>query len=178
MSMPTKAAKTILSLTLIALMAVAASAERADDAERKSKNGRAEGALDGVSVVVEYGRPSARGREIFGGLVPYGEVWRTGADEATTITFGGDVVVEGTNVPAGTYALFTVPGDSEWSVIFNSEAEQWGAFEYDSGQDVASVTVNPQVTDLVETFTISVGDGAVTMAWADRAVSFGVAADG
>jgi len=171
-----KFAKTSLSLTLIALMAVAVAAERGDDSERKSKNGRAEGSIGGVSVVVEYGRPSARDRTIFGGLVPYGEVWRTGADEATTITFGADVLVEGTSVPAGTYALFTVPGESEWSVIFNSAAEQWGAFDHDSDQDVASITVNSQVTDLVETFTMTVGDDGVTMAWADRSVSFGVAA--
>lgn len=176
MSMSVKFAKTILSLSLIALMAVAAAAERGDDSERKSKNGLAEGSIDGVSVVVEYGRPSARGREIFGGLVPYGEVWRTGADEATTITFGGDVLVEGTSVPAGTYALFTVPGENEWSVILNSTAEQWGAYDHDSGQDVASVTVDSQVTDLVETFTMTVGDDGVTMAWADRTVSFSVAA--
>ncbi len=170
---------TYLLLSLALLVTGVAVAERGDDADRKSKNGRAEGTIDGVNVVVEYGRPNANDRKIWGGLVPFGKVWRTGANEATTISFDGDVIVEGKTLAAGTYGLFTLPNEGECTVIFNSVAEQWGAFDYDDGKDVARVSVDPTETaDFVETFEISVGDDAVTMAWADMTFSFGVEAGG
>jgi hypothetical protein len=164
------------SLAVALLVTTAAVAERGDDADRKSKNGRAEGVIDGVSVVIEYGRPNANERQIWGGLVPFGKVWRTGADEATTISFDRDVTVESAAVAAGTYALFTVPSETDCKILFNSVADQWGAFDYDAGKDVASVSVPAQAIDDVETFEITVGDEAVTLAWADRACSFAVSA--
>jgi len=87
---------------------------------------------------------------IFGELVPYGAVWRTGANEATTITFTGDVLVEGTAVPAGTYSLFTIPGGHEWTIIFNAENNQWGAYDYDEGKDVLRFTVPAREGPFVE----------------------------
>lgn len=168
--------RSLLAVALVLAAAGGALAQRGDDADRKSKNGRAEGTIDGVQVVVEYGRPNADGREIWGGLVPYGKVWRTGANEATTISFDGDVRVEGIEVPAGTYALFTVPEEDACTILFNSAAEQWGAFDYDAAKDVASVTVTPQSAEFVETFEISVAEGAVTLRWADVAISFGAEA--
>lgn len=174
----TKRSKIALILALAVLAAGVAVAERGDDSERKSKNGRAEGSLDGVGIVIEYGRPNANGRTIWGGLVPYGQVWRTGADEATTITFDSDVLVEGTAVPAGTYALFTIPGEEETTVVLNSVADQWGAFGYEADKNVASVTVANEPIDHVETFTITVGDGGVSLAWADRALALDVSAAG
>lgn len=151
-------------------------AERGDDADRKSKNGAASGTLDGVEVSLEYGRPQVREREIWGGLVPHGKVWRTGANEATTITFGTDAMVEGQAIPAGTYSLFTIPGESEWTVVFNKTAEQWGAFNYDSGQDALRVTVEPRAHDHVEAMDFSVGDGQVVLMWEKVAVPFKVTA--
>ena len=112
-----------------------------------------------TEVSVEYCRPSVRGRKIFGGLVPYGEVWRTGANEATKITFSTDVKVGGAAVPAGSYELFTIPGKSEWTVIINKVTGQWGAYSYDKSNDVARITVKPEsVATPVETFTISIGN--------------------
>ena len=77
--------------------------------------------------MVTYGRPSMRGRTIFGDLVSYDALWRTGANEATTITFSDDVMIEGQPLEAGTYSLFTIPGTEAWTVVFNKVAEQWGS---------------------------------------------------
>ncbi|HMD60314.1 MAG TPA: DUF2911 domain-containing protein, partial [Opitutaceae bacterium] len=84
-----------------------------------------------TDIEVVYSRPSMRGREVFGGLVPYGEVWRTGANNATRISFSTPVKLEGTPVAAGTYELFTIPGKDEWTVILQKAAKQWGAYAYD-----------------------------------------------
>ena len=83
------------------------------------------------SVKVSYGQPSKRGRVIFGDLVPYGIVWRTGANEATEITFTKNVIIDNKEIKAGTYTLFTIPQKDKWTIILNSELKQWGAFEYD-----------------------------------------------
>jgi len=108
-----------------------------------------------TSVRIEYGRPGIKGRKVFGGLVPYGEVWRTGANEATKITFGTDVEFGGADVPAGTYALFTIPGEKEWTVILNKVPGQWGAYAYDQKNDLARVTAKPAATaEPLETFHI------------------------
>lgn len=159
-----------LTATLALVVAGPALAERGDDSDRASKNGMASGTVDGVEVTLEYGRPNVKGREIWGGLVPYGKVWRTGADEATTITFGGDVVIEGQELAAGTYSLFTIPGEEEWTVIFNEVAEQWGAYDYDESKDVLRVTVSPQEHEMVEAMDFAVGDDGVTLMWEELAV--------
>ena len=140
-----------LSLAALALLLAAPGAlaqARATDEARVSPNARVGTTVGTTEVDVTYGRPSLRDREVFGDatlLAPAGEVWRVGANEAPTITFSGDVFLEGEMVPAGTYALFAVPGD-EWTVILNKVANQWGAFRYDAGQNQAELTVTP-VTD-------------------------------
>lgn len=104
---------------------------------------------------IVYSRPGVKGRPIFGGLVPYGEVWRTGANNATKITFDTPVKFEGSEVPAGTYALFTIPGENEWTIIINKGAQQWGAFQYDQKQDVVRVTAQPRkLNEHIETLAI------------------------
>lgn len=163
----------ILPLTL-ALLALPAFAQRGDDAERLSKNGMASGTLDGVEVTLEYGRPNVKGRDIWGSLVPYDEVWRTGANEATTITFDSDVLVEGEALPAGTYSLFTIPGEEEWTVIFNKTAQQWGAYDYDAAEDALRVTVTPEEHEMVETMDFVVEEGEVVLRWETVAVPFSV----
>ena len=119
---------------------------RAADEARVSPNGYAGTTVGTTDVLVQYGRPSLRGRAYFADgaeLAPAGSVWRTGANEAATVTFSGDVMVEGETVPAGTYSLFTIPGDGEWTVILNKTATQWGAFRYDEAEDQLRVTVAP-----------------------------------
>lgn len=160
----------------ILLFAGAVFAQRGDDSDRVSKNGRAEGTVDGVSVILEYGRPEAREREIWGTLVPWDAVWRTGANEATTIELGADVLVEGRPLPAGRYGLFTIPGEDEWVVIFNREADQWGAFDYDAAEDALRVTVRPQTAEHVEAMDFEVGDDGIVLRWGTLAVPVSIAA--
>jgi hypothetical protein len=96
-----------------------------------------------TDVTVSYSRPGVKGREVWGKLVPYGKVWRAGADEATKITFSTDVMIEGKKLAAGTYSFFAIPGEKEWTLIFNKVADQWGAFEYNEAEDVLRVKVKP-----------------------------------
>lgn len=120
-----------------------------------------------TDVEVEYARPSVKGRKIFGGLVPYGEVWRTGANSATKITFGTDVKFGGSDVPAGSYALFTIPESGEWTVILNKAEGQWGSYAYDAKNDQLRVKVKPvALTEVVESMTIGLSglsDDAATL---------------
>jgi hypothetical protein len=112
-----------------------------------------------TDIEVEYSRPGMKSRKVFGGLVPYGEVWRTGANTATKLSFSGDVKVEGTAVPAGAYALYTIPGEKEWTVILGKVTGQWGAYQYDEKNDQLRVKVKPTALQApVETMTISVDD--------------------
>lgn len=146
-----------------------------DKSTRKSPPRTAEGEIGSAAVTVSYGSPSVRGRTIFGDLIPYGNIWRTGANEATTITFSEDVMVEGQALPAGTYALFTIPGEEAWTVIFNKEAEQWGAYDYDESMDALRVEVAPEtLKESVEMLEFEVGGDMVTMRWSDVAVPFKV----
>ena len=103
-----------------------------------------------------YSRPQKKGREIFGELVPYDKVWRTGANEATEITFYKDVMFGGKSVKAGTYSFFTIPGEDQWTVILNEVLNQWGAYRYDDSKDVVRIEVEPKKTAAtVETFSIT-----------------------
>lgn len=112
-----------------------------------------------TEIEIAYARPSARGRKIFGGLLPYGEVWRTGANSATRITFSTAVKIEGRDLPAGSYALYSIPGASEWTVIFNKVTGEWGAYNYSEANDALRVKVKPvTLAQPVETFTIDFGD--------------------
>lgn len=108
-----------------------------------------------TDIKVSYSRPSAKGRAVFGGLVPYGQVWRTGANAATTITFQHDVRLEGNAVRGGTYALYSIPGAEEWTIILSNNTELWGATGYDPSSDALRFTVKPQKrSQKVETFVI------------------------
>jgi hypothetical protein len=111
-----------------------------------------------TDIEIDYSRPSMKGREIFSaaGLVPFGKVWRTGANNATKIIFSTPVKLNGMDIPAGTYALFTIPGEDEWTIIINKGAAQWGAFQYDEKADVARFKATPvKLPDTsIETFTI------------------------
>jgi hypothetical protein len=167
-----------VALALAALLATGlpALAERADDTNRASKNGLTEGTIDGVEVTLEYGRPNVKDRKIWGGLVPFGKIWRTGADEATTFSVSRDVTIEGQALEAGTYALFTTPGESEWSVHFNTQAEQWGVYNRDASLDALVVQVAPAEAEHVESMTFEIGESSVVLRWEKLAVAFGVAA--
>ena len=97
-------------------------------------------------IAIEYERPSARKREVFGGLVPWGKVWRTGAGNCTKIRFDHEVMVGGQKVAAGSYSIFTIPNPKEWVVIFNSDTTLYGTYDYDYHKDAARFVVVPSVT--------------------------------
>jgi hypothetical protein len=106
-------------------------------------------------VTITYSRPNVKGRVIFGGINPYGQVWRTGANAATTINFSENVIMEGHSVPAGTYSLFTIPEKDIWTVILNKTVKQWGAYSYKEADDFLRFQVKPMHPDEKrETFTI------------------------
>lgn len=124
-----------------------------------------------TDIEVAYARPGAKGRKVFGGLVPYGDVWRTGANSATKITFSTAVQVEGRALPAGSYALYTIPGAAEWTIIFNKVTGEWGAYSYSEANDALRVKVKPvALAQAIETFTIDIGDlrtetATLSLAW-------------
>jgi hypothetical protein len=117
-----------------------------------------------TDVTIVYSRPGVKGRVIWGGLVPYDKVWRTGANEATTITFSTDVKVDGKPLPAGIYSVHTIPTPSEWTVIFNTKADQWGSYSYDDSADALRIQVKPQPHEFVEWMQFSFPDIAVDKA--------------
>ncbi len=127
-------------------------------------------------VRVTYSRPEMKGREIFGKLVPYGKVWRTGANEATEIKFYQDVELAGKKVKAGTYSLLTIPAEKEWTIILNSDLDYWGAFSYKQANDVLrAIAMSTETSNSVENFTIqfqSTGEkqGVMKLAWAKTVV--------
>ena len=128
------------------------------------------------NVTLNYSRPSMNGRKIFGDLVPYNEVWRTGANTNTTLTFEGDVELNGHKLSAGTYALFTIPNKSEWTIIISKNTKQWGAYTYKQSEDALRFNVKPHtLANPVETFSISFDNvtptGAVlSLAWEKTSV--------
>ena len=150
------------------------------DTTIKSPRKELKGTVDGVEVTINYGSPSVNQRTIYGDLVPYGKVWRTGANEATRITFAQPVKVgtEGTELAAGTYSLFTMPSSrNEWTVIFNKKAEQWGAYDYADADDVARVNgTATEISSRAESMDFALEGNEVALMWDDLKVSFPVAA--
>jgi hypothetical protein len=134
-------------------------------------------------VTITYSRPSVKGRVIFGGINPYGQVWRTGANAATIITFSENVIVEGHSVPAGTYSLFTIPDKNEWTVILNKTVKQWGAYSYKEADDLLRFKVKPvYLAEKRETFTILFANETTTssdlyLVWDHTAVAIHLKTD-
>ncbi|OOG73689.1 DUF2911 domain-containing protein [Algoriphagus sp. A40] len=128
--------KSIFSLALTAFVVMAGFAQ-----EKASPAKVAEGTVGGSKITINYSSPAVKGRVIWGELVPLGEVWRAGANEATTFTTSKDITVQGQKLAAGTYSFFIIPGEGQSTFVFNKVAKQWGAFNYDSKEDVLRVNV-------------------------------------
>lgn len=132
-------------------------------------------------ITLSYARPSMKGRKIFGGLEQYDKVWRTGANNATVIKFTDGVTLEGINVPAGEYSVFTIPNKTEWTFILNKNVKQWGAYEYKEAEDVLRVKVKPiSLKEPVETFTMQFANVLPTSAqlhlmWEKTAIAINIA---
>ncbi len=129
-----------------------------------------------TDVEIVYSRPGVKDRKIFGDLVPYGEMWRTGANKATAITFSTDVKINGNDLGAGTYAIFTVPGESEWEIIFNNNTEQWGTYAHKDEEDVLKVKVASKKAEFRESMLMFVDDirdesASINLHWENTLVS-------
>lgn len=144
------------AVSLAILLATVSTAQQQEDkSKRPSPPGTADVTLKGKKITIDYSRPSMRGRKIMGGLVPYGEVWRTGANEATTLKTEVALEIAGAKVPAGTYTLWTLPSEGTWKLIINKQTGQWGT-EYHQDQDLVRVDMQKsQLQQPVEKFTIS-----------------------
>lgn len=152
-------------------------AEGTETETRLSPLRTANALIGDTKMQIKYGSPAVKGRQVWGNLVPYGEVWRTGANEATTIEFDKNVTINGQALAAGKYSFFTIPTDGDWILVFNSVWDQWGAYDYDSAKDVLRVTVPSALTDdLQERLEFQVKEGGkVVIIWEKVRVPFTVA---
>ena len=135
---------------------------------QKSPRKQATGKVGEVTVAIDYGSPSVKGRSIWGELVPYGEVWRAGANENTTFSFDKDVKIGDENIKAGKYGFFIIPSDNkEWTIILNNKNDAWGAFSYKQDEDVLRINVKPDYTENnQEMLDYSIGDKEIIIKWA------------
>ena len=167
-----------IAVVSLALAFTAAVAVADHDTPKKplSPPAKAEATIGGKKLSVDYSAPSKRGRTIMGELVPYGKVWRTGANAATTLTTATDLMIGSLHVPAGTYTLFTIPGEKEWTLIVNKQTGQWGT-RHDASQDLGRVKMTVKALEQpVETFTIGIkpgsgNKGTLALAWENTEAS-------
>jgi len=172
----------LASVAALALAAVAMPALAQTGPPRPSPKATVSQVAGLTEITVSYSSPAVKGRPIWGALVPYDQIWRTGANEATTFKTSTDVMVEGKPLAAGTYALFTIPRKDRWTVVFNSQAEQWGAFNHDKAKDVLSVDVTPTAAPATERLAFDFRDftdngTTVVIRWEKVAVPFKVTFD-
>src|SRR5579872_6120569 len=149
------------------------------DLPRQSQHALVTQRIGITDITVNYHRPLANGRQIWGKVVPYGQVWRAGANENTTITFSDPVTIEGQPLDKGTYGLHMIPGENQWTVIFSKNSTSWGAFTYKQDEDALRVTVKPQAAEVHDALTYDFDDvkadsAVVTMRWEKVAVPFKV----
>lgn len=170
----------LLTTALLCAQAAPSAQQNPQTPEAKqpaSPRGQAEFTFaDGKKVMVDYGRPYMRGRKIMGGLVPYGQVWRTGANAATSFLTQADIVFGDAKIPAGKYTMYTIPGENSWTIIINRQTGQWGT-KYDPSQDLVRVTAKPsQLPQAVDQFTISFESrgpnaGVMKLEWENTSVA-------
>ncbi len=149
------------------------------DLPRQSQHAEITQRIGITNITINYHRPLANGREIWGKVVPYGQVWRAGANENTTITFSDPVTIEGQSLDKGTYGLHMIPGADQWTVIFSKDSRAWGSFSYKQDDDALRVSVKPQTAELHDALAYDFDDlkpdsAVVTMRWAKVSVPFKV----
>ena len=175
----------LLSALVIVPFVASTSTSRAQaflDLPRPSQHAQVTQRIGLTDVTINYSRPLVKGRKVFGGLVPYGEVWRAGANENTTIEFSDPVSVEEHALPKGIYGLHMIPGENEWTVILSKVSTAWGSFTYDQKEDALRVAVKPQASEaheaLIYDFDAVTPDSAVAaLRWDRVAVPFKIAVD-
>ena len=138
----------LFCLLMVAMSGVSPAQSFVLDLPLQSQRAQVSQRIGLTDVTISYHRPLVNGRKVWGGLVPYGTVWRAGANENTTITFSDDVLVEGKPLDGGTYGLHMIPNADEWTIIFSKNSTSWGSFTYDQKEDALRVTVKPQTADM------------------------------
>lgn len=171
-----------LTFLMTALIATTAMAQQQMRTPRPSPKATLTQAVGITDITINYSRPGVKGRSIWGALVPYGQVWRTGANEATTIQFSDDVTINGQALKKGSYSLHTIPGQNEWTIIFNSVADQWGSYSHDPSKDALRVTAKPERGEFAEWLTFDIpkmttDEATVRIRWENVAVPFTVNTD-
>jgi Protein of unknown function (DUF2911) len=162
-----------LSLLFAVLFATVSCSAQEDKSKRPSPPAKLTATVGGANIVIDYSQPSVKGRTIGKDIAPYGQVWRTGANEATTFDVNRDVKIEGKSLKAGKYSLFTVPNENEWTIIFNKEANQWGAFKYNKEKDELRVNVKPKKSEkFTERMTFVQNGNNISLLWGDTQVDF------
>ena len=163
------------SLLLVALFISGTIIAQDNPATRPSPPDSTTGKIGAATIKINYSSPSVKGRKIWGGLVPYAQVWRSGANEATTFQTDKEIKVEGKSLPAGKYGFFTIPGEKEWVIIFNKIPNQWGAFKYDSTQDALRVTVKSRKSEKMnERLLYVINDKGIALLWENLEVPVSV----
>lgn len=170
------------AVAVVLLLALPAAAQNIQNLPRQSPAASVSQRIGVSDVEIQYHRPAVANREVWGGLVPYGAVWRAGANDNTTITFSDPVKVEGEELPAGTYGLHMIPTTEEWTVIFSKNATSWGSFTYDQAEDALRVTVRPEKAPFAEQLAYGFEDvtnhGAVAVLhWEELKVPFEITFD-
>src|SRR5437899_5887839 len=170
----------LLFQTILVLISLAHAQSTILDLPRPSQHAVVTQRIGITDIALNYHRPLVNSRKIWGGLVPYGQVWRAGANENTTITFTDPVTVEGQGLDKGTYGLHMIPGENQWTLIFSKDAGAWGSFSYKQEQDALRVNVKPQTAEMHDALAYDLDDlkadsAVVTMRWDKVAVPFKVA---
>lgn len=169
-----------LLLTTIVASSAVSYAQAFLDLPRPSQHALVTQRIGLTDVTINYSRPLVKGRKVFGGIVPYGEVWRAGANENTIIEFSDPVSIEGQPVPKGTYGLHMIPGENEWTVILSKNSSSWGSFSYDQKEDALRVKVKPQAGEAHEALAydfdaVTPESATATLRWDQVAVPFKIA---
>jgi Protein of unknown function (DUF2911) len=143
--------------------------------EKASPAAVASGKINGATISINYSSPSVKGRQIWGGLVPFNEVWRAGANEATTFETDKELTIEGSKLPAGKYSFFVIPNEKECVIIFNKEIKQWGAYKYKEKEDQLRVTVKQQIANTaIEKLIYSINENNIVLSWENWNMPFSI----
>jgi hypothetical protein len=168
--------KKLITGSLLLILCTVASVLVAQNTSLPSPPANAKGTINGATISINYHSTAVKGRDVWnknGKLAPYGKLWRTGANNATTFETDQDLLIENNLLPAGKYALFSVPNDTEWEIIFNKVWDQWGTYDYSKKEDFLRVKIKPNnANPSTERFTIEVAEQKVNLLWANVMASF------
>lgn len=133
------------------------------------------GQINQVNIKIDYGSPSVKNRKIWGGLVPFNQIWRAGANESTTFEFDNDVIIENEKIPAGKYSFFVIPNEMECTVVFNKDHKQWGAYNYDINKDQLRINVKPKVlSESTEKLVYIIYESYISLKWSTWTINFNI----